>query len=80
MRVSFETVKINILYEDGSYLECLSDLYEFTLQNINVLYDMGFIFETFQHVRLSKEEVLKLYGSVCNDPNILGCSNCLAVS
>lgn len=80
MRVSFGTVKINILYADGSLLECLSDLYDFVPENICVLHGMGFIFETFNHVQLSKEAVLALYGSICNDPNILSGSNCLAVS
>lgn len=80
MRVSFATVKINILYADGSYLECLSDLYEFTLDNINILSNMGFIFETFNHVRLSTGKVLELYGYISNSSDVSSCLDRLAVS
>lgn len=80
VRVSFATVKINILYADGSFLDCLSDLYEFVPENICMLHGMGFVFETFNHVKLSKEAVLALYGSICNGPDIPSSLDCLVVS
>lgn len=80
MRVSFATVGINILYADESYIECLSDLYDFNFDNVNVLSDMGFIFEDFNHVRLSKGKVLELLGSISDSTNVLGGLDCLVVS
>ena len=80
MRVSFEDVKINILYGDGSQLDCLSNLHEFTLERINQLAELGFVFENFHHVTMTKDEVIKHYVSIRNNPNILGCSDCLVVS
>lgn len=75
----FADVGVYIVNVDGGVMGSLTNVHKFNEKHINLLSDLGFLFEDFNHVRLSKGKVLELFGSLCNDPVVSSCSNGLVV-
>lgn len=79
LEMNFSDVGVYVVNSDGSVMGALTNVHKFNEKHINLLSDLGFLFEDFNHVRLSKGKVLELFGSLCNDPVVSCCSNSLVV-
>lgn len=63
----------------GVVLPIMADSYYMLVDDIEILYGMGAWIEDFNHVRLSKREVLGMCGVISNDSVVSSGINSLAI-
>lgn len=68
---------LTVLHADGTPLSIMSDSYFMMAGSIEILFDLGYVIEDFNHVRLSKEKVLEMCGVISDDSNVSSSSNSL---